>query len=156
MKKYLPIIISALFLLVFPLTVLAAGFQLTGIGSLDITGVTYDQIWYTSGSVTFTGTSTASSEVTATIGDTSEIVTADADGNWTYSTSLADGDHSVSFSSDAGSRSLTLTIGETLQDGVASVSASQTPVAGTITPTIFLFSTGLLLIVSPLLLKRRV
>lgn len=155
MKKFLPIIIIT-FLLIFPISILAAGFQLTAIGGLDMTGVTYDQIWYTSGSVTFTGTSTAGSEVTAAIDGTSETVTADGAGNWSYSTTLADGDHSVSFSSDAGSKSLTLTIGESLPDGVGGLPTSETPVAGTTTPTILLFSTGILLITTPLLLKRRV
>lgn len=120
---------------------------------MSVDGVTYDHLWYSSGSVTFTGIALASAEVTATIDSASETATADTTGNWSYSTTLADGDHVVSFTSNESTISFTLTIGEVPAD-VGSLPTAETPTAGVVTPTIILGSLGLALVFFPLLLRR--
>jgi hypothetical protein len=120
---------------------------------MSVDGVTYDHLWYSSGSVTFTGIGLASAEVTATINSVSETVTADTAGDWSYSTTLADGDHVVSFTSSESTISFTLTIGEVPAD-VGSLPTAETPTAGVVTPTIILGSLGLALVVFPLFLRR--
>ena len=153
MKKILPIIVVSILLLGSPLLCLASGFQLKTIGAMNVDGVIYDQLWYSSGKVTFTGIALAGAEVTVIIDGTSAAVTADESGNWSYSTTLVDGDHAVSFTSNESTISLTLTIGEVPAD-VGTLPTAETPTAGVIEPTIIIGGLGLLLLSLPLLLRR--
>ncbi|OGG04924.1 hypothetical protein A2Z33_06525 [Candidatus Gottesmanbacteria bacterium RBG_16_52_11] len=134
------------FLLAVP-AAFASGFQVKTVGSMNVDGVTYDHLWYTSGNVTFTGIGVAGSAVTATVDGTGNAVTVDADGNWSFATTLTEGDHSISFSSDAGSRSFTLTIGP-VPEGVGALTPAEVPTAGAIGPTLAAISAGSALLLS--------
>lgn len=155
MRFRLPVLLSLLILLFFlPQPLYSAGFQLKTVGGLDVEGATFTQLWYSNGNVAFTGIALENASVTATIDDTSETVTADSSGNWSYATTLADGDHQVSFTSDGSTVSFTLTIGEVPAD-IGSLPTATTPAVGTVTPTlIFLFS-GIFLISSALFLFKK-
>jgi hypothetical protein len=152
-KRFLPAIFFFVLLLGSPLPILASGFQLKTVGVMDVDGVTYDHLWYTGGNVTFTGIALADASVTATIDGTGSSVTADSSGNWSYSTSLAAGDHTVSFTSNESTISFTLTIGE-VPAGVGGLPTATTPTAGTITPTLLVIGSGLTLFFLPLFLRR--
>ena len=154
MKQKLLILFTLTFFLIFPQSLFAAGFQLKTVGSLDVEGVTYTQLWYSSGNVTFTGTALENAQVTATIDGTSETVTADASGNWSYTTSLADGDHQVSFTSNESTLAFTLTIGAVPED-VGSLPAAETPTVGLISPTIILLFAGILIIASVVFFSKK-
>ena len=153
MNKILPVIFSLALLFVSPLSVLASGFQLKTVGVMNVDGVTYDHLWYTSESVTFTGIALADASVEATIDGTASSVTADASGNWSYSTSLTAGDHAVSFTSNESTISFTLTIGEVPAE-VGALPAATTPTAGTAGPTMILFLVGAGAILVPILTRR--
>lgn len=156
MKLRLPVflIILTLVFLVFPLVIIASGFQLKTIGSLNVDGVTISQIWYTNGSnLSFTGIALENTDVTANIDGVTATVTADASGNWSYTTSLTDSDHAVSFTSNDSTIAFTLTIGEVASEAGALPSA-ETPTVGIMTPTIILLCLGSLLVGSPFFLKK--
>jgi len=140
--------------LFFSPSVLAAGFQLKSVGGLNTEGATLSHLWYSNSSVTFTGTALGNATVTATIDGTTNTATADASGNWSYSTTLAEGDHQISFSSDGSTISFTLTIGQPPAD-IGSLPTATTPTAGNATPTIIFLSSGGLLILSFLFLSRK-
>lgn len=154
MKFRLSILFFLLVLLLFPQPLFAAGFQLKTVGTLNVEGTTLTQLWYTSGNVTFTGTALENAQVTATIDGTSETVTADSSGNWSYSATLVEGDHQVSFASDAGSVSFTLTIGEAPVD-IGSLPTATAPAAGVATPTITMLFVGTVLVLSAFLLHKK-
>lgn len=154
MRFRLPILLFLLTLfLFFPHPLFAAGFQLKTVGTLNVEGVTLTQLWYSNGNVTFTGTALENASVTTTIDGTSETVTADASGNWSYSTSLSEGDHQVSFTSDESSTSFTLTIGESSAD-IGSLPTTATP-AGTVEPTIAILFLGTALIASGIFFLKK-
>lgn len=153
MKFCLAIFLSLLILFFFSSSIFAAGFQLKTIGALNVEGATLTQLWYSSENVTFTGTALENASVTATIDGTSETVTADASGNWSYTASLSEGDHQVSFVSDGSSISFTLTIGEPPAD-IGSLPTTATP-AGTIEPTIAILFLGIASIASGVLLLKK-
>lgn len=153
-KFRLPIFYSVLILLLFSFVskTSASGFALKTVGALNVDGITYKQLWYTNGNLSFTGIALANTQVTATIDSTSNNVTSDSSGNWSYGATLANGDHQVSFSSGGSSIDFTLTIGQ-VPEGIGSLPTTQTPTVGIITPTILLLSLGVLLVFSPLLKK---
>lgn len=154
MRLRLPICLSSLvLLLVFPVVVFASGFQLKTIGDMSVDGVTYDQLWYSSGDVTFTGIAGASEAVTIVIDGTSSSVTSGADGNWNYSTTLAEGDHVMSFASSGGSVAFTLTIGAT-PEGVGALTPAETPTVGVSWPTMTLIASGMGLLVLAVVYRR--
>lgn len=157
MRLQLPIFFSLLilFLLVVPSIILASGFQLKTVGTLNIDGVTYKHLWYTNGNVSFTGIALTNAQVTATIDGASKTITADSSGNWRYSTTLSDGDHQVSFVSNESTISFTLTIGKEIPEGVSTLPTAETPTVGTVTPTIAILLSGILLFLSPVLLRKR-
>lgn len=142
MKSILSVLIFILAFLLFASSSFASGFYLKTIGALDVEGGIYSQIWYTSENVTFKGVAPAGNSVTAVINGASNTVTADANGNWSYSTSLNQGDNSVSFTTEgANNLSFTLTIGE-VPEGVGEIPKAETPSAGVGYPTIFLLTGG--------------
>ena len=130
--------------LFLPSTTLASGFQLKTVGALNVDSVTYSHLWYTNGNVAFTGIALENAQVTATIDGASTTVTADSSGNWSYSTTLADGDHEVSFTSNESTVAFTLTIGQDVPEGIGALPEAETPTVGIITPTflLLLFGTG--------------
>lgn len=147
---------TLLFLIVFflfPQPVLASGFQVKTVGALNIEGVTYKQLWYTNGNLTFTGIALQNAQVTAAIDGDNQTVNADSLGNWSFSTILAGGDHQISFSSGGSAVAFTLTIGEAPAD-IGSLPTAATPAVGTVTPTFLLLFWGMVLTLSPVFLKK--
>jgi hypothetical protein len=155
MKHFLSVTMLCLVMFAcMPLAVFASAFQLKTVGSLNVDGVTYGQLWYTSGDVTFSGITLPGTAVTATIDGVSGDAGVDEEGNWYYSANLSEGDHQVSFFSEAGSVNLTLTIGD-LPEGVGgALPVSETPTAGNPLPTVVFISAGSLLLLAPLYLRR--
>lgn len=141
--------------LTFSSTVFASGFQLKTVGALNVDGVTYKHLWYTNGQLTFAGIALANAQVTATIDGSTSTVTANSSGNWSHATTLSDGDHQVSFTSNGSTIAFTLTIGEEIPEGVGGLPTAETPTVGMITPTIITLFSGILLVISPLLLRKR-
>lgn len=154
MKHFISIVFFLLILsLVFPQVVLASGFQVKTVGALNVEGITYNHLWYTDGNVTFSGVALQNAQITATMDGNNQTATADASGNWSYSTTLTNGDHSISFASDGSTVSFTLTIGEVPAD-IGNLPAASTPAVGIVTPTFLLLFLGTFLILSPVFLKR--
>lgn len=154
MKFRLPILLSFLILSLLPSSLYAAGFQLKTVGALNVEGVTYTQLWYSNGNVTFTGIALENAEITATIDGTSETITADASGNWSYTASLADGDHQISFASNESTVSFTLTIGE-VPANVGALPTAETPTVGIISPTLGLLLFGMFFLLSAFYFLKR-
>ncbi len=124
---------------------LAATLTLTGIGTVDTTGKSYPQWWYTSLRPTLKGTAAPSAQVTITAGSLTGTVTADASGNWSWppDQNLVAGDNAVKITSGTESLSFTLTAGSDVPGSIATGSAttstiSALPKAGATFPTIFL------------------
>ncbi|OGC45922.1 hypothetical protein A2V49_03985 [candidate division WWE3 bacterium RBG_19FT_COMBO_34_6] len=108
---------------------LAASLTLTNIGALATNNSKYSEWWYTGINPTFKGTTTAGSEVKIKLNSTENKVTADSAGNWSYSATLASGDHTVAITSGSESYSFTLHLGQDMSAsdaGVSSPSARQT------------------------------
>lgn len=154
MKKLLFVLLAAALFSLSPLylssRVSASGFTLRKVGSLNVDGVVYSHLWYTNGSVAFSGGTLPNEIVTATVDGAAATTTADASGNWSYATTLAAGDHSVSFSSIASTVSFTLTIGA-LPEGVGGLPTATAPTVGNTTPTLILLALGGLFVTLPLL-----
>lgn len=142
MKYILSFLFGIVFFFISTSSSAASGFYLKTIGALDVEGGVYSQIWYTSENVTFTGIAPAGNSVTATVNGTSETATADANGFWSYTTTLNQGDNSVSFTTQgANPLSFTLTIGQ-VPEGVGEIPKAETPSAGVSYPTLFLLAGG--------------
>lgn len=137
-----------------PTLTFASGFTVRKVGALNVDGLVYSHLWYTNGSVTVTGGSLPNETVTATVDGAASTVTADASGNWSYTTTLATGDHAMSFSSISSTVSFTLTIGA-LPEGVGGLPTATTPTVGSIGPTVALASVGIGLISIPLFFLRK-
>ncbi len=134
----------------------AGTFQLTDIGDMPTNGHAYAQWWYTNGNPVLKGTTTASTAVTITVDGTANTAQSDASGAWSYALSgLADGDHAIALSSDAGNYSFTLTIGEDLPTGISAPAASDVPVAGSVETTLLLTTLGIVILGSGVFLARR-
>lgn len=121
----------AFFLLVSVNLSLAASLSLTQIGALNTGGMTYAEWWYTGENPTLVGTAGAGSTVSIDINGTTETVTTDSSGNWTYGTSLSSGDHLVAISSDGEVYSFTLHAGQDFP-GVGAVTTEKGGVQSTV------------------------
>lgn len=151
---FLLLTILLLFFLFLPQPLFASGFQLKTVGALNVEGVTYNHLWYTNENITFTGIALANAQITAIIDGTSNTVTADSSGNWSYTATLPAGDHQISFTSNEGTLSFTLTVGE-VPEGVGGLPTTETPTVGIITPTIAgLFTGGFLISLAVFLLRK--
>ena len=152
--KYLKTLI--IFVTIFLLTVAqvrASGFYLSSIGSLDVSGTSYPQYWYTSANPILTGVAPVGATVSVTVDGVADTAIAGSDGTWVYQTVVSEGDHPVTLSTEtSGTYSFTLTIG-VAPEGIGGLSAPETPVAGVSFPTIALLSLGLLFLSAPLILK---
>jgi hypothetical protein len=105
--------------------VFAAPFALTKIGSLDLGGNTYPEWWYTVANPTFSGTAEENSEVTITVGDDSYKTNSDGSGNWSYNSSLANGDYDIKISQGLNSYSFKLHLGQGLPSSMGGTESSQ-------------------------------
>ncbi|OGC97250.1 hypothetical protein A3H89_01310 [Candidatus Amesbacteria bacterium RIFCSPLOWO2_02_FULL_48_11] len=133
----------------------ASAYQLTAVGSLNTTGATFRHLWYTNGTLTFSGIAPAGETVTATIDGSAATAVADASGNWSHPVSLSEGDHTVVFAAGGSNfADFTLTIGPA-PEGIGELKTSDTPTAGAVAPTLAFLSLGFLLTTSGLFLHRR-
>lgn len=155
MKKKI-LLIFLFFFFVSTMTVFASGFQLKTIGALDVDGVTASHIWYSSGSPTITGITTAYTDVEVSVdGVAQPKVSGSSDGTWIYHASLAEGDHTLVFTSIGSTITKTLTIG-TVPANVGALTKAETPTVGIITPTlVFLFLGTILILTYPVLALKR-
>lgn len=151
MLKALAIALTWFLALTTPL--FAAGFQLTAIGGMDVTGSAFNEWWYSSQNPTFSGVTTSGSTVTITIDGTDYQAAVEESGSWSFSpTTLTEGDHSVALSSSAGSQIFTLHIGPNIPENVVAPTVSDLPVAGAADQTawlllgaVLIFGTGVVL-----------
>lgn len=123
-------------LLTFNLSsVFAAGLTLTHIGSLETSGNTYSEWWYTGTEPVLKGTAEASSTVTILVNGEEYTTTADESGNWTfYSESLTEGDHEITLSSGEETYSFTLHLGQAVPSDLGSTTTETTASTGTAVP----------------------
>lgn len=131
-------------------SVLASGFHLSKIGSVDTGGQQISHWWYSSPNIVFHGEALPGANIDADIDGTVQQIAADSSGNWDYqpSTTLAGGDHQITFTSDGSTIKFTLTIGnENVNwEAVGSGSAATMPTVGTSWPTIMMGLGGLLIV----------
>ncbi len=106
------LIISTLFLT----KAFAANLTLDYIGAFSTDGKVYSDWWYTQSNPTLKGKATANSQVAVNTNGQISNVTADASGDWSYGSSLAEGDHAVSISSGGETLSFNLHLGPNLPD----------------------------------------
>ncbi len=97
-------------------SVFAASLTLTKIGTLDTSQATGITHWYYSGlQPTLMGTADPNTSVGVTIDSTSQTITSDATGNWSYTpaAALSAVDHTVAIQAGSQQLSFTLTLGST-------------------------------------------
>lgn len=153
MKRKL-LMVFVLFALLFNLkssSVLASGFNLKSIGSVDTSGRQISHWWYSGSVPVFTGEAPSGSTVTISVDGTEGSVTAGDGNSWSYSPgSLSDGDHSVVITNNGSTINFTLTMGagNVNWDAVNSEAGKSTlPTVGFVFPTALLSSVGLGLVV---------
>jgi len=110
---------------------LAADFALTHIGAMSTGGSQYPEWWYMGSSPTFRGTAGSGSEVAVIIDGDQYAVTADSEGNWSYATSLEDGDYSMGFTSGSSSYYFTLHQGQNLPSDLGGTTTTTPESTGT-------------------------
>ena len=159
MRKNL-LIIFVLFCLLFGLknNVLASGFNLKSIGSVDTSGRQISHWWYSGSTPVFTGEAPSGSTVTISVDGIEGSVTAGGSNDWSYSAgALSDGDYSVIITNNGSTISFTLTMGtENVNwDAVNSGTSETLPTVGIIMPTILLSSTGLGLVLGARKLSKK-
>lgn len=144
MKVFSSFILCFVLLFVFSTYVSAGGFSIKSIGALDLQGTTFTHYWYTGTNPTLSGTAPANSTITLTIDSVPSSLTVDASGNWSQTTKLLEGDHTISLSAvSVTPYTFTLTIGQAPTD-IGGITSPTTPAAGVGYPTIALFMTGVL------------
>lgn len=124
---------------------LAGGFNLKSIGQVDTSGRQISQWWYSGSQPVFVGEATPGASVSITIDGTEGTAIADESGNWSYATTLSDGDHQVMLASNGSTISFTLTTGvnNVNWDAVNSDAGTSTlPTAGIVWPGLLLLMTG--------------
>lgn len=140
-----------LFVLLFVLflysgkNVLAGGFNLKSIGSVDTSGRQISHWWYTGSTPTMKGEASAGETVTISIDGTESTAMADGEGNWVYAPeSLDNGDHEIILKSSGSTISFTLTMGaENVDwDAVGGGEGETLPDAGVLFPTLGLSTIG--------------
>lgn len=126
--------------------VLASGFNLTSIGSVDTSGRQISHWWYSGSTPVLTGEAPSGSTVTISIDGSEGTVVADGNNDWTYSPgTLSAGDHNVVITNNGSTISFTLTMGAENVDWDAVNSAAGTstlPTVGVVFPTVLLSSSG--------------
>ena len=104
----------------------AAGLNLTYIGSLATNGSKYTEWWYTGANPVFKGSASSNSSVKITVNDSSQDLTSDSEGSWSYSSTLAYGDHTVKVESGGESYSFTLHLTQTLPETFGTTTTAET------------------------------
>ena len=125
--------------------VLAGGFNLKSIGSVDTSGRQISHWWYTGSMATMKGEAVAGDTITISIDGEEATATADGDGNWTYVPAALDGgDHEIILTSGGSTISFTLTMGASNVDwdAVGGGDTEALPAAGVFFPTLGLTSLG--------------
>lgn len=151
-RKLVMVFVLFSFLVSFKSTnVLASGFNLKSIGSVDTSGRQISHWWYSGSVPSFTGEAPSGSTVTISVDGSEGSVTAGENNEWSYSPgSLSDGDHSVAITNNGSTINFTLTMGaENVNwDAVNSETGKSTlPTVGIVFPTTLLSSLGLGLVV---------
>jgi hypothetical protein len=156
MKKHLIRFVGFFAALVFSVgVVIAASLAVSSIGGQTVSG-TLTSFETTDTTPTMLGTAGADATVDITIDDLTVAVTANADGNWSYTpTSLTVGDHAVEIASNLETLSFTLTVSDgtsssatessTTTKGGVSTSSGELPQAGTAVNTVLLIAAGMFL-----------
>ena len=151
MKLLMVFVFCALLLGLKTTRVLASGFNLKSIGSVDTSGRQISHWWYAGAVPVFTGEAPSGSTVTISVDGSEGSVTAGGSNDWSYSPgSLADGDHKVIITNNGSTISFTLTMGaENVNWDVVNSDAdtSTLPTVGVVFPTALLSSVGLGLVV---------
>jgi hypothetical protein len=109
----------------------AATLTLTKIGSLDTTGKTYSEWWYSGVRPLLEGKVEASKTVTIKVDDKVETTKADIEGNWTYRLLYDQGDYNVTITSDSESINFKLYLGQ----GLPGITTETTQSTGPAVPT---------------------
>ena len=139
-------------------SVLAGGFNLKSIGSVDTSGQQISHWWYTGSVATMKGEAVAGDTVIISIDGKETTVTADSEGNWTYTPeTLSNGDHKVILTSSGSTINFTLSMGtENVDwDAVNSGGGKTLPAAGVLFPTLGLTTLGgMLVLISKKLAKQ--
>lgn len=127
-------------------SVLASGFNIKSIGSVNTSGQQLSHWWYTNPNPTFVGEAPSGSAVSISVDGTETSVTADSNNGWSYSSgSLSGGDHTVIVSNNGSTIRFTLTIGTENVDwsAVEKGSSETLPTVGIILPTVVMSVSGL-------------
>ena len=133
------LVIALALCLFFFSSVSAAGFQLKSIGALDVTGAVSQEWWYTTANPSLSGITTPGSTVTVNIDSVDYQALVDGAGTWSFNpTTLAEGDHTISLNSSAGSQSFTLHISQNIPADVTAPTPKDLPVVGSGDQTIWL------------------
>ncbi|MCW1949679.1 MAG: Ig-like domain-containing protein [Candidatus Shapirobacteria bacterium] len=150
-RLMLVVVLFGLLMSLKSVNVLASGFNLKSIGSVDTSGRQISHWWYSGSVPVFSGEAPSGSTVTVSIDGNEGSVTAGGSNDWSYSPgSLSDGDHSVVITNNGSTINFTLTMGvdNVNWDAVNSdVNTSTLPTVGIIFPTALLSSVGLGLVV---------
>ena len=125
--------------------VLASGFNIKSIGSINSNGLQLSHWWYTSSNPTIVGEAPAGSSVSISIDGTETTVTADSSDSWTYTTGrLSEGDHTIIVGNNGATINFVLTIGanNVNWDAVAKTPSQTLPTVGIVLPTLLLSMSG--------------
>ncbi len=164
MKKFFISLICLLviFPLLFSKKVLAAALQITGLGTMDVTGLdlggnlkTYT---YSGGTFEMSGLASPSAIISVTIDDSTQTATADTAGSWsTLISALTAGEHQFDLSSAAENLDFVLTVGSTGttsgETARVATTSSTLPTAGSTTTSILFFALAMLSVGLGLALK---
>lgn len=165
MKKILISLIA--FLIIFPILfttkVKAAALQITGLGTMDVTGLdlggSLTTYTYSGGTFALAGLASPSAVVSVTIDDVSQTATADEEGSWsTLISSLTEGEHQFNISSNAETLDFVLTIGTSVTGGETAevaTTSSTLPEAGSTTASILFLAFAMLSIGLGLTIKAK-
>ena len=131
--------------------VFSATLTLTKIGALDLEGNTYSEWWYTGTNPTLQGTAAVNSQVTIKVDSGTYTANSDTNGDWSYATTLAEGDYSINISQGQESYAFTLHLGQNVPSGATSGETDQS--TSTVPSTGFDQFTGITLGVGIILLS---
>ena len=141
------VLLMLLLVMMAPVTVRAAGFNLRSIGAVSTEGKQVSHWWYTASQPTLKGEASPGTDVTVTIDDQPMVVSADSAGEWVFtpSSGLVSGDHSVGLTNSGSQINFILTIGsENVNwDAVEKGTGEAMPAAGVAWPTVVLLIGGL-------------
>lgn len=105
----------------------AASLTLTSIGALSTEGSMYAEWWYTGTNPTLSGTASAGATVKVNVDGNEQTTTADGSGSWSMGTTMSEGDHQITITSDGETYSFSLNIGSTMPDfGTTTTTTPQT------------------------------